>query len=757
MNKKTKYNYTLALALVLSTTVAYAQTDSDLIKSEIKNKIEKKLEDKKEEGKLTTEDSAESTVDKVASEVPTALDQVSIEADDLTFDKETKTLTAENNVVMGYKDKQIKAQKIEYDQDSRMITADDGVEFSDDSGTVFRAENLMVTDKFDKGEMKNVSVDFGDESTFTAEELTILDVNKYDLRKSTYSPCSTCDKGKYLWQVDAQKIFYNEADGRVYYRDAYIKLLGQKIAWLPYLSHPTPYAKSKSGFLTPKFGQSSQYGFFTRVPYYYQPKENLDFTFSPLITSRDGPIMVAEMRHLIESGHYELEISGANTPELNDLGKEFPGGDRKFRGHFKGLGEFEYGENWQYGFDITRSSDDTYLRRYRLGTYEDILKSEVYADRIHGRNFFSTKMLAFQGLGATDDPGQSPHVTPLIDAGRSFQVSDKYNSRIETDLNTMVLTRGEGTDSSRMIGTGKWKGDYTSASGYLFNMSIGTRADYYTVNDVNYLGSNYDGSVQRVMPEASLTMSYPLQKYGETYNLILEPISMVVVSPNGNNNLKIPNEDSQNIDLSDYNLFQENHISGYDIVEDGARVNYGVRGVLSTNRIGDYNFLLGQNYRASKDVQNLNETTGLSDNYSDYVGRIVTGSEKVQSAYRFRMDKDSMRFKRNEITFNLNLDPLQLGTNYTFIEGVNGISSDRQEIATSGALKLTDQFSLISHATRNMDNDNNSGWVSAGTGIVYTNSCISTSLELNREFTRDRDLEPGTELIFKITLQNFGN
>lgn len=748
------------------------------VKTELPNQIEKEVPEKtvkeikkesgqevkkaekviKEEAKKPENKEIAKTAKSAAKEeVSAALDQATIEADDLTYDPATKTLTAENNVVMGYRDREIRAQKIEYDQDSRMISAENGVQYKDSSGTIFKADDILVTDKFDKGEMKNVNVDFGDGSTFTSENLTILDMNKYNLSNSVYSPCDMCKDGKHLWQMDAQKIFYNEADGRVYYRNAYLKLLGKKIAWLPYLSHPTPYAKSASGFLTPKFGQSSEYGFFARIPYYYQPKQNLDFTFSPLLTMGDGPIMVAEMRHLIESGSYELEVSGATPPEMDEFGNKISGGGRKFRGHFKGKGDFTSGEYWNYGFDIARSSDDTYLRRYNLGNYEDVLKSELYVNRLKDRDYFSTKAISFQGLRATDDPAISPYVAPLIDAGKTFAVSDKYNGRVETNLNTMVLKRDTGADSSRLIGGANYKADYTSSGGHMFNFSVGTRADYYDVNKVPFNGTEYNGSVNRVMPNASVTWSYPLQKMGESYSMIIEPITMAVISPNGNNTAKIPNEDSQNIDLSDYNLFQENHISGYDIVEDGFRLNYGVRGVVSSDDLGDYNFLLGQNYRAKTDPATFDEASGLSDNYSDYVGRIVTGSKKVQSSYRFRLDKDNMKFKRNEVGFNIDLNPVQLATNYTFIDGVDALSKDRQEIASSGTIKINDSYSVTSHATRNMDNDDNNGWVNAGTGLIYTNKCLTSSFEINKEFTRDRDIRPATEFIIKIALKNFGS
>src|SRR6185312_12848079 len=134
-----------------------------------------------------------------------------------------------------------------------------------------------------------------------------------------------------------------------------------------------------------------------------------------------------EMRHLIENGHYNLEVSGAYPREFDINGKPVPGGGHVFRGHVKGSGDFTSGDNWEYGFDATRTSDDTYLRRYNFGHYEDILKSEAFADWIKDRDYFQTKLLSFQDLRATVDPATQPVVAPLIDAGKTYRLSDDYN------------------------------------------------------------------------------------------------------------------------------------------------------------------------------------------------------------------------------------------------------------------------------------------------------------------------------------------
>ncbi len=668
-------------------------------------------------------------------------------------------MKAAGNVVLGYQDREIRAQNIEYNQDSKIINAENGVQYTDSTKTILKAKTAIVTDTMDRGEMKNVEVDMPDGSKFFADNLTITGREKYDLTKAYYQPCDSCYDGQQLWQVDADKIVYDGDKGRVYYRDVYMEALGEKLVWLPYISHPTPFAQSKSGFLSPKFGQSSQLGTFAQVPYYYQPRSNIDFTITPYMTTEDGLIMILEHRHLMEDGYYQIEVSGAYPRERDSSGHTIPGAGNEFRGNIKTKGDFRLAKDsdWGYGWDINRATDDTYLSRYHISTYEDVLTSELYTNYLSDRDYFSMKALAFQGLTATDNPAISPTVLPLINAGKTYDVSEDYNQKFEMSFNGMNLNRDVGADSIRAIGKGAWTADYVSTGGHIFNFNMNARADHYNVENVPYLSGQYNGAIDRMIPTGSVKWSFPVQKVGQSYGLVLEPTTMFVVSPNGNNNFRIPNEDSQNIELYDYNLFQEDHISGYDLVEDGPRADYGLRGSMNTENLGDYNFLLGQTYRLHDDPAILGPASGMEDNLSDYVGRISTGSDKVQTAYRFRVDKDDFEFRRNEISLGLTLKEIQLNTAYTFIDGTGPTDPTRQEIYTNSSIKLTDKWNLLMDARRNMDNDQDAGWVNVGGGFGYVTSCVNASVQLEREFTRDRDIQPSTDIIFKVNLANFGS
>ncbi len=685
--------------------------------------------------------------------------KASIEAGNLFYDVNTKVLTATDNVDIKYQDKQLQAEKIVYDRKTQMISAETGVIFKSAQGTNFKASELVTNDKFTKGVLKDVEGTLDDGSILKSKKVKILGEKKYQLEDSFYSPCKPCND-EYLWRIRAKDIVYNEDDGRVYYKDAYMDILNRPLGYTPYISHPTPFAKSKSGFLTPAFGSSGIFGTFLEVPYYYQAKQNMDFTFRPRYMSFDGLMLQTQMRHLLYNGYYQFDVGGIYTDGPDDLTSPVRVQEKGFRGHIFGFGNYKFENDWEFLFDARRSTDDTYLRRYNID-FQDWLTSEARIERFkdEDRKYFVAKALSFQGLRVGDNPDITPFVLPIVEAGKTYKIDDEYNQKLNLDLNTMVLRRSQGAQSTRIVGKTSYNASHTLENGQLFTLDVTGRGDYFFVDEVAQANNvEYQGSIYRLVPESSLTWEYPFINQFSNYNLVFSPIVMGIVSPNGINDLRIPNEDSQAIELQDYNLFQEHHISGLDILEGGARVNYGLRSVISGEEIGDISVLFGQNYRVTTDESILGVESGLADNFSDYVGRVsIYNNQNLFTNYRFRLDKDSFKFKRNEASVGINYQPITLNVGYTFVD--NSIfSRDRQELFGTASYAIDNNWSLLSRARRNMDNDPTAaGWVNIGGGLSYTHDCITTTLEVNRDLTRDRDIEPSTEILLQLNFANLGS
>ena len=90
----------------------------------------------------------------------------------------------------------------------------------------------------------------------------------------------------------------------MYFEDARLEFLGVPLAYMPYFSAPDPTVKRKTGVLIPTYSTSTVYGFAATVPYYLALAPNYDFTFTPMITTRQGPLLQGEWRHRLVNGAY---------------------------------------------------------------------------------------------------------------------------------------------------------------------------------------------------------------------------------------------------------------------------------------------------------------------------------------------------------------------------------------------------------------------------------------------------------------------
>ncbi len=111
---------------------------------------------------------------------------------------------------------------------------------------------------------------------------------------------------------------------------------------------------------------------------------------------------------------------------------------------------------------------------------------------------------------------------------------------------------------------------------------------------------------------------------------IIEPEVQLVASPNVgiSQNDRIPNEDSLDLEFSDANLFDLNRYPGIDRLEGGSRVDYAMHAAWYLPQGAFVDGLIGQSYRFHKDNDYLPES-GLNDNVSDIVGRLVLAAHAV--------------------------------------------------------------------------------------------------------------------------------
>ena len=680
-------------------------------------------------------------------------------ADDISYDGETGLVNASGSVEVTAGERILMADRVTYDERTDTVTAQGNVSVLEPDGSVFFADRIELTDQLKNGFIEGFRGLLTDNSRFAAASAQRLDGNRTEMERAVYSPCPICDEEPHrppLWRIRASKIIHDQEKQRVEYRNARLEFFGFPVAYTPYFSHPDPTVDRKSGFLVPTYRQTSQLGTTIEVPYFFNIAPHRDVTFQPLFTTREGVVADAEYRQRTETGQYRLRGTVTRVNERND--DNVKTGNKQIRSHIEGDGIFDIDDTWRWGFNGARSSDDTYLRRYSIDS-ADSLTTNAFVEGFSGRNYAAANFYTFQGLRVEDDPGQTPLVLPSLDYNLVGEPG-RFGQTYKLDANLLFLSRNQGTDSRRVSLRGSVSLPRTGPFGQIINLSADLRADGYWVSDVpdpaNPTAGNRNALTGRIVPQISVDWRWPLVRAENGARQVIEPVASFILSPFGGNPNDIPNEDSINFEFDDTNVFAANRFPGLDRIEGGPRINYGLRYGLFGNNGGSLTALIGQSIRAHED-DTFAARTGLETRRSDYVGRIDISPSPLFSFYqRFRLDRDDLALQRNEISFSSTT--ARFGADLTYVRLSRELTADeitgREEINLRAHAKVAQNWVANARTRRDLGDDG--GTINAGAGLVYEDICFNVAIDFDRNFTRDRDVQPTSSVTIRVRLKHLG-
>ena len=144
------------------------------------------------------------------------------------------------------------------------------------------------------------------------------------------------------------------------------------------------------------------------------------------------------------------------------------------------------------------------------------------------------------------------------------------------------------------------------------------RAPIYNGSQSSFFTGASSGSYAIAMPGVGLEYRYPFVSSSLLGQQIIEPIAQLIVRPNEVVPKLQPNEDAQSLVFDETNLFAWDKYSGYDRVEGGTRLNYGMQYTANFANGGHANFvggqsiqLAGQNSYTIADAANTGLESGL--------------------------------------------------------------------------------------------------------------------------------------------------
>jgi len=700
-------------------------------------------------------------------------EKIDLAADQITYDAETGIVRAVGNVFVKRDGYILEAAEILYNEKTGDAEAIGAVTLTTPGGDKIFAPRMHLEDTLKRAFVDDIRLLMTDGAQVRAVSGTRDgDTGKTSLERAVYSPCKVCAENgdkQPLWQIKAVKVVHDRKKRRLYYENAVLEILGLPVLWTPKFSHPDPTVDKASGILPLNVQTTKNLGFYAAVPYYHVFDDSKDITLTPTITSKEGLVLGANYRQHLGFGQFELGGSITYTDERD--AQNLVTGEKEFRGHINSSGWLKHSDTWRSTYKLNWASDDTYLGRYDISD-ADTLVSEYLLEGFFGRSYVSARALGFQGLRIEDIAGETAFALPLIDAEYIAKFKP-LGGTISFKGNALALHRTAGLDTQRISLSANWQRRWITPKGFVVDMDALVRSDVYNLDDVSQpdedafsgsFGGTASGSEWRNLARLSTMVSWPLVKYGKKGTHTIEPLLELTVSPRRGTPDDIVNEDSRAFELNELNLFSPERAPGFDLWEEGSRLTYGMRWKFDRTDL-QTDVLIGQTWRINSTSVVLADGAGLEGEFSDIVGRtLVRYKGWLDLEHRYRLDEKSFAFLRNEVDVVFGDDTKSLRVGYFKLDrGLGFINrEDREEIRTSGFYKLSDNWKVFGTFSRRLKGAVNpelieaDGNVEYSIGVAYENECIEMGITLRETYTRDRDIEPGTSILFRLKLTNLG-
>ena len=736
-------------------------------------------------------------------------DKLYVDADQLVYDKDHSTVTAIGGAVLYYKNRVLQADKVIYDRNSKRVLAEGRVKLTDERGNITYAPRFDLTDDFAAGFADSVQEQTVDKTRLSSPRIERSGGAITVLNKATYTACEPCKEHPEvpaLWQVRAAKIIENQETHTVYFENAWLDIYGIPVAYIPYMSAPDPTVTRKSGVLSPQYSSNLNLGLGLSIPYFLALAPNYDLTLTPTYYSKQGTALDAIWRQRFDHGEFSIELSGIDqtNPTLFGDNRRFRGAVQS-QGNFFLNQNWTAGWDFTLLTDPNYLNDYN-LRQLDASEmfFQDIVSS-AYLRGQNDRGFFDLTGYRFQTTSSFLDSRQEPLGAEEFDYHRTFALDPKTTGGVggeaTLELNAANVTRSEALyqavgrqqfdlseniistcttytpgrtsnncllrgiagDYGRATGQLSWQTKYVDPVGevwspFVFARFSGEGTDLNTTGSFNYglttlsnsnqpaffNGASSEASAQ-AMPGVGLEYRFPFVSNSGFGQQVIEPIAQLIVRPDETLPRLQPNEDAQSLVFDDTTLFAWSKYSGYDRVEGGTRLNYGLQYTSNFANGGHANLvggesiqLAGRNSYTLADASNTGLNSGLDKRFSNYVlgETLQPTSGPISFISKQQFDSSDFSLARFDAIASMSYGGWSSNIDYAryAAQPLLGWINPREGVTTSLSYKVMDGLTLSGGVTLDMSRhyyDTSDGSVSHyyptgySLALNYTTSCTT--------------------------------
>lgn len=696
---------------------------------------------------------------------------VDFEADEVDYNDKENLVTAKGSVFLKRGEKTLRADSVTWNRATGDITATGNIRAVDADGNELFTEKMSVDQDMAVGMTTNMLLLLREGGRLAANEGHKQQDGTYLLDRVSYTGCDVVNtKGCATtpsWRINARRVIYDPKAKLVKFKSARLVVFGLALPPIPTALVATD-GRAISGPLIPDLRLTASNGAEFSEAEYLRLSNNQDLTLRGYVFTKVDPMLQANYRALTSTGAFQITGYVTRSPAIAASGVG-PSQDQ-LRGYIDANGKFQLSPEWSVTFSGRLASDRTFLQRYYING-DDLLRSTINVEHIDKNSYFSLAGWAFQTLRTDESQGTVPLALPVLDYRRRI-VDPLVGGTIQIEANTLAITRSAGEDMQRAFVSAQWDVRRTTPWGQQLTFTALTRADAYHSTDNSLtttpIYQGLPGWQTRGVVLGAVDMTWPLVgAVGSRGTQVITPHLQVVAAPS-TPNLSIPNEDSRAIELEDDNLFALNRFPGYDRIEDGTRFTYGLDWHMDVPR-WTINANIGQSYRLSSKPTLLPDGTGLSGRLSDIVGRTeIRYRDLFKITHRYRLDHDTLGFRRNEIDAAVGSDKTYVEVGYvklnrhfdptiedlqdsTELRGAVRVAFARYlSIFGSGILDIDDK-SVVNGVTLDKYQP-----LRTRVGISYNSDCLELDLTWRKDYVTIGDVSKGSSFELHFSLKNLG-
>lgn len=696
---------------------------------------------------------------------------IAFEADQVSYAYDPEVVTATGNVVLRRADQSVRADMVTWNRRSGQIVASGNIRLVDADGNQLYTDRVELTDELKAGAMQNLLVALRDGGRLAAVTGERDPAGNIILSRATYSGCAVEDESgcpkEPTWQVNASRVVFDPASRTIRFSGARLRIFGVTLLPLPRLSIASD-GRPINGLLIPDIQLTANNGVQLSNTWYQRLAPNQDLALTGAVFTQALPMLSARYRALLDEGAFQITGYATRSRRISVSGAPVGGAQANdFRGYLYANGRFQFSPQWSLTTSLRVASDRTFLRRYDINR-DDRLRSNFDLERIGEQSYLSFSGWATQTMRVADRQGLVPVALPVLD-WRIRLADPVLGGRVNLQANTLAVTRTGGQDTQRAFARAQWDLTRLTPWGQQVTFTALARGDVYhsAQNDLtNRFYPGMPGWQGRVIALTAVDVKWPLlgEAFGGTQ--VLTPRLQLVATP-PIRNLAVPNEDSRAIDLEDSNLFALNRFPGYDRVEDRVRFTYGFDWELQRPGLR-LRTTLGQSVRLTSQASIVPDGTGLADRMSDIVGRTeVRFRDLVKLTWRYRLDKDNLAVRRNELDATVGNERtyaevgyLRLNRDITSVEDLQ----DREELRAAGRFAFARNWSVFGSTAINLTDrqedplNTSDGFQPLRTrlGVAYSDDCLELAITWRRDYVATGDAGRGNTFQLYLALRNLG-